>query len=65
MSLLKKQQKTQKQKHDDCCIVYWVTVMDDENMCWYCDIPSEARSNKYCQYAYDTCSLITSCEFNK
>lgn len=23
----------QKQKHDDCCMVYWVTVMDDENMC--------------------------------
>lgn len=33
MSLLKKQQKTQKQKHDDCCMVYWVTAMDDENMC--------------------------------
>lgn len=23
----------QKQKHDDCCTVYCVTVMDDENMC--------------------------------
>lgn len=25
--------KTQKQKHDDYCMVFWVTVMDDENMC--------------------------------